>query len=26
VPTYILNDDLFLGRQHLPLLRARLSA
>ena len=26
VPTYILNDDLFLGRQHLPLLRALLSA
>lgn len=26
VPTYILNDDVFLGRQHLPLLRARLSA
>jgi 2-hydroxychromene-2-carboxylate isomerase len=26
VPTYILNDDLFLGRQHLPLLRASLSA
>jgi 2-hydroxychromene-2-carboxylate isomerase len=26
VPTYILNDDLYLGRQHLPLLRARFSA
>ena len=26
VPTYILNDDTFLGRQHLPLIRSRLSA
>jgi len=25
VPTYIFNDDVFLGRQHLPLIRARLS-
>jgi 2-hydroxychromene-2-carboxylate isomerase len=25
VPTYILNDDLFLGRQHLPLVRSRFS-
>ena len=26
VPTYLLNDDTFLGRQHLPLIRSRLSA
>ncbi len=26
VPTYILDDDIFFGRQHLPLLRSRLSA
>jgi 2-hydroxychromene-2-carboxylate isomerase len=26
VPTYLLNDDIFLGRQHLPLVRSRLSA
>jgi 2-hydroxychromene-2-carboxylate isomerase len=26
VPTYLLSDDLFLGRQHLPLLRVRLAA
>jgi len=26
VPTYLLNGDIFLGRQHLPLLRSRLSA
>jgi 2-hydroxychromene-2-carboxylate isomerase len=25
VPTYLLNDDTFLGRQHLPLIRSRLS-
>jgi 2-hydroxychromene-2-carboxylate isomerase len=25
VPTYLLNDDIFLGRQHLPLVRSRLS-
>ena len=26
VPTYLLNDDIFLGRQHLPLIRSRLFA
>jgi 2-hydroxychromene-2-carboxylate isomerase len=26
VPTYLLNDEVFLGRQHLPLVRSRLSA
>jgi 2-hydroxychromene-2-carboxylate isomerase len=26
VPTYLLDDDIFLGRQHLPLIRSRLSA
>ena len=26
VPTYLLDDDTFLGRQHLPLIRSRLSA
>ena len=26
VPTYLLADDMFLGRQHLPLIRSRLSA
>ena len=26
VPTYLLDDDMFLGRQHLPLIRSRLSA
>jgi hypothetical protein len=26
VPTYLLNDDTFLGRQHLPLIRSCLSA
>ena len=26
VPTYLLIDDTFLGRQHLPLIRSRLSA
>jgi 2-hydroxychromene-2-carboxylate isomerase len=25
VPTYLLNDEIFLGRQHLPLIRSRLS-
>ena len=25
VPTYLVNDEVFLGRQHLPLLRALLS-
>jgi predicted DsbA family dithiol-disulfide isomerase len=25
VPTYLLNDDVFLGRQHLPLIRSLLS-
>lgn len=25
VPTYLLNDDTFLGRQHLPLIRSRLA-
>jgi 2-hydroxychromene-2-carboxylate isomerase len=26
VPTYLVNDDLFLGRQHLPMIRSLLSA
>jgi 2-hydroxychromene-2-carboxylate isomerase len=26
VPTYLLNNDIFLGRQHLPLIRSRLFA
>jgi 2-hydroxychromene-2-carboxylate isomerase len=26
VPTYLLGDDIFLGRQHLPLIRSRLTA
>jgi 2-hydroxychromene-2-carboxylate isomerase len=26
VPTYLWNEDIFLGRQHLPLIRSRLSA